>query len=187
MSTPPASQNGSMRVPDTLGFLRGHWQIERVLVDHRTGTRGHFTGSAAILPASTPDPRAMAGHPDASPDNRLARYTEQGELQFGAHTGPAQRILGFQARPDGTVQVRFADGRPFYVLDLRTGHCQAEHPCRADRYQLTHVVHSADLIEERWQVCGPDKDYHAITRLHRKPLPERPARTAADPMAPGLR
>jgi Family of unknown function (DUF6314) len=159
----------SMRVSDTLDFLRGHWQIERVLVDHRTGTRGHFTGSAAILPATTQSPVASTGGPAAGPDRREASYTEQGELRFGPHTGPAQRVLGFQARPDGTIQVRFADGRPFYVLDLRPGHCQAEHPCHADRYRLTHVVYNTDLIEERWQVSGPDKDYHAITRLRRKP------------------
>jgi Family of unknown function (DUF6314) len=157
---------GSMRVPDTLCFLRGHWQIERELVDHRTGTRGRFTGSAAIIPAGDGDD--------------LASYTEQGELRFGPHTGPAQRILGFQARPDGTIQVRFADGRPFYVLDLRPGHCQAEHPCHADRYRLTHVVHNADLIEERWQVSGPDKDYHATTRLRRKPSPDVPIHRAID-------
>lgn len=155
---------GSMRVPDTLGFLRGHWQIERELVDHRTGTRGQFTGSAAIVPTSEGD--------------GLASYAERGELHFGSHVGPAQRILSLQARPDGTVAVRFADGRPFYVLDLRTGHCQAEHPCRADHYRLTHVVHSADLIEERWQVSGPDKDYHAITRLRRTPSPDMPIQRA---------
>jgi Family of unknown function (DUF6314) len=172
---------GSMRVPDTLGFLRGHWQIERVLVDHRTGTRGYFTGSAAILPATTPDgPLASTGGLAASPDGRLASYTEQGELRFGSHTGPAQRILGFQPRPDGTAAVRFANGRPFYVLDLRSGHCQAEHPCHADRYRITHVVHNTDLIEERWQVSGPDKDYHAITRLRRKPVPDGPIHRTID-------
>jgi Family of unknown function (DUF6314) len=171
---------GSMRVRDTLDFLRGHWQIERVLVDHRTGTRGQFTGSAAILPATAETPLTSTGGPAASPGRREASYTEQGELRFGPHTGPAQRILGFQARPDGTVQVRFADGRPFYVLDLRRGHCQAEHPCRADRYRLTHVVHSMDLIEERWSVSGPDKDYHAVTRLHRKPLQDVPIHRTID-------
>ena len=162
---------GSMRVTDTLDFLRGHWQIERVLADHRTGTRGHFTGTAAILPVTTPDgPPASSDGPPASTEGRWASYAEQGELRFGSHIGPAQRILGFQGRPDGTVQVRFADGHPFYVLDLRPGHCQAEHPCRSDRYRLTQVVRSTDLIEERWQVSGPDKDYHAITRLRRVPV-----------------
>jgi hypothetical protein len=145
-----------MRVPDTFAFVRGQWRLERVLVDHRTGTRGRFTGRALI---------AVVG-------GELASYTERGQLRFGAHAGPAARTLRYQARPDGTVQVRFADGRPFYILDLRSGRCQAEHPCNADHYQLTHLVHSADMIEEHWLVHGPDKDYHAITRLHRKPLQE---------------
>jgi len=156
---------GGMRVADPLGFLAGHWQIDRVLVDRRAGIRGRFTGSAAILLA--------AGGQQAS-------YTEWGELRFGQHTGPAQRRLGLAARPDGSIQVRFADGRPFYVLDLRSGRCQAEHPCRADHYQLSHVVHSADLIEERWLVSGPDKDYQAITRVRRKPLQDGPIHRTID-------
>jgi hypothetical protein len=147
-----------MRVPDTFAFLHGQWRLERVLVDHRTGTRGRFTGRALIVPVS----------------GELASYTERGQLRFGAHVGPAARTLRYQARPDGTAAVRFADGRPFYILDLRSGRCQAQHPCNADRYQLTHLVHGADMIEEHWLVHGPDKDYHAITRLHRKPLPDMP-------------
>jgi hypothetical protein len=41
-------------------------------------------------------------------------------------------------------------------------------------------VHSADLIEERWQVSGPGKDYHAITRLRRKPLQDVPIHRTID-------
>jgi Family of unknown function (DUF6314) len=146
-----------MRVLDTLAFVRGGWQLDRVLTDHRSGTRGQFTGCALV--AESPPEQPGEWH-----------YTEHGELRFGAHTGPATRRLRYQARPDGTVAVRFADGRPFYVLDLRSGQAQAEHLCGADRYQLSHRVLGADLLEERWRVHGPDKDYLAITRLTRKPL-----------------
>jgi Family of unknown function (DUF6314) len=146
-----------MRVLDTLAFVRGGWQLDRVLTDHRSGTRGRFTGHALVAEAPPEQPGEW-------------QYTEQGELIFGAHSGPATRRLRYQARPDGTVAVRFADGRPFYVLDLRSGLGAAEHRCGPDRYQLSHQVLGADLLEERWRVRGPDKDYLAITRLTRKPL-----------------
>jgi Family of unknown function (DUF6314) len=97
-----------MRVLDTLAFVRGGWRLDRVLTDHRSGTRGRFTGHALVAEAPPEQPGEW-------------QYTEQGELIFGAHSGPATRRLRYQARPDGTVAVRFADGRPFYVLDLRSG------------------------------------------------------------------
>jgi len=116
-----------MRVTDTLAYVRGGWQIDRLLTDHRTGTQGRFTGHALVAPAPPEQPGEW-------------RYTEHGELRFAAHAGPASRQLRYQGLPDGTVAVRFADGRPFYVLDLRTGHAQAEHGCGADHYQLSHRV-----------------------------------------------
>lgn len=152
--------NGGLRVTDTLAFVRGGWHLDRVLTDYRTGTEGWFTGQALVAPAP---PAPLEQH-------REWCYTEHGELRFAAHTGPASRRLRYQARPDGTVAVRFADGRPFYVLDLRTGRAQAEHGCGPDHYQLSHRVLGADLLEEEWRVHGPGKDYLAITRLARKPL-----------------
>ncbi len=146
-----------MRVTDTLAFVRGAWQLDRVLTDYRTGARGWFTGHALVTPAPPDQPGEW-------------QYTEQGELRFAAHTGPAHRRLRYQGLPDGTVAVRFADGRPFYVLDLRTGRAQAEHGCGADQYLLTHRVLGAGLLEEQWRVRGPGKDYLAVTRLVRKPL-----------------
>lgn len=156
-----------MRVTDTLAFVRGGWHLDRVLTDYRTGTEGWFTGAALVAPAP-PDPLEPPGGPPEQPGEW--RYTEHGELRFAAHTGPASRQLRYQARPDGTVAVRFADGRPFYVLDLRTGQAQAEHGCGPDHYLLSHRVLAADLLEEEWRVRGPAKDYRAITRLARKPL-----------------
>lgn len=145
-----------MPVIDTLAFVCGGWQLDRVLTDHRSGIEGRFTGHALVA--------AAPGQPGEW------CYTEHGELRFAAHTGPASRRLRYQARPDGTVAVRFADGRPFYVLDLRTGQARAEHGCGPDHYLLTHQVLSPDLLEEEWRVRGPGKDYRAITRLARKPL-----------------
>jgi len=149
--------NGGMRVTDTLAFVRGGWQLDRMLTDYRAGLEGRFTGHALVAPAPPDQPGEWC-------------YTEQGELRFAAHAGPAGRRLRYQGQPDGTVLVRFADGRPFYVLDLRSGHAEAEHGCGPDHYQLRHRVLAADLLEEQWRVRGPAKDYLAITRLARKPL-----------------
>ncbi len=111
-------------------------------------------------PAEPGDP----GPHDAGPE---LCYLETGELRFGTHTGPATRALRYQGRPDGTVDVRFADGHLFYRLDLRSGRCAAVHQCRADRYEITYLVLSENVMEERWQVRGPGKDYQATATLIR--------------------
>jgi Family of unknown function (DUF6314) len=150
-----------MRVRDTLAFAAGHWRIERVLADHRSGAEGRFTGQAVL---GAPD---AAGTTVPEPGATLY-YLETGELRFGTHTGPATRSLRYQGRPDGTVDVQFADGLLFYRLDLRSGHCAAVHPCRADRYEITYTVLGEDAMQERWRVLGPDKDYHATATLVRR-------------------
>ena len=163
------SQWRTMRVSDTLAFAAGHWRIERVLADHRSGTQGQFTGSATL---SEPAPREPGDPGPALSRPALSRpalcYLETGELRFGTHSGPATRTLRYQGRPDGTVDVRFADGHLFYRLDLRSGRCEAVHQCRADRYEITYLVLSEDVMEERWRVRGPGKDYQATATLSRE-------------------
>lgn len=162
-----------MRVSDTLAFAAGHWRIERVLADHRSGTQGRFTGSATLSEPVPSEPvlsQPALGEPDEpgpAPPWPTLCYLEAGELRFGTHSGPATRTLRYQGRPDGTVDVRFADGHLFYRLDLRSGRCEAVHQCRADRYEITYLALSEDALEERWQVHGPAKDYHATATLIR--------------------
>jgi hypothetical protein len=139
-------------VPDTLAFLRGRWHLERRLADHRTGVCGTFTGDAEF--AGTDDPSVL-------------RYVEHGDLRFGGHAGPAGRTLLCLGRPGGAVDVRFADGREFYRLDLGPGECQARHLCGADRYAVSYRVLAHDLLEEHWQVLGPQKAYDSVTALRR--------------------
>lgn len=141
-----------MPVPDTLAFLRGQWRLDRRLDDRRSGLCGTFTGEAEF--AATDDPTVL-------------RYTEQGELRFGAHTGPARRALLLRALRDGTADVRFADGREFYALDLRSGHWIARHGCGADEYVVSFQVRAAGWLEERWHVTGPRKAYDSVTTLRR--------------------
>ena len=149
---------GNIPVPDTLAFLRGRWRLERRLDDRRSGVCGTFTGDAEF--AATDDPAVL-------------RYGEHGELCFGGHTGPARRALLLRALPDGTADVRFADGRAFYVLDLRSGRWTARHGCGADEYAVSYLVRAPGWLEERWHVTGPRKSYETVTTLRRRD-PSRP-------------
>jgi hypothetical protein len=141
-----------MPVPDTFAFLRGRWGVQRRLADHRSGTSGTFTGDAEF--AATDDPAVLS-------------YVERGELRFGGHVGPATRTLVLIGRPGGAADVRYADGREFYRLDLGPGCCQAEHRCGRDHYAVTYRVLAHDLLEESWRVTGPRKDYDSVTALRR--------------------
>ena len=141
----PASPAGS-----TLEFLIGDWDVDRQICDSRSGRRGSFLGTAMFSPAPG-----------------VVWYTERGELRFGDHCGPASRTLLYAAGPGGAADVRFADGRDFFRLDLSSGRCQAEHQCGADRYQVTVTRVSQHIFTETWQVAGPAKNYAMTTRYLR--------------------
>jgi len=157
---PPADGPGCQSPADaggddsgsTIEFLRGDWDVERRICDRRLGQVGTFRGTAAFRPTA---------------DCRVLEYTEDGELRFGSHSGPARRRLIYRGRADGAAEVRFADGREFYRLDLRAGAWQADHPCRADSYHVTITRHSPDSFTETWQVAGPNKDYELETAYRR--------------------
>ncbi len=143
-----------MDVADTLAFLVGTWEVHRTVEDHRLGSSGTFAGTASV---------------ERSPGDACASatYLEVGEVRFGAHRGPARRVLELRARGDGAVLLHFADGRPFVDLDLASGSWHATHDCGADRYELTTRVQSPTTVEERWRVRGPAKRYDAVTTLVR--------------------
>jgi Family of unknown function (DUF6314) len=142
-----------MRIEDTLAFMLGEWVLERTLEDHRSGAVGAFNGTAKLTPA------AIAG--------AYAHYAEAGEMRYGAYAGPAFRSLEFEHMKIGAVLLRFSDGRPYVNLDLRSGTWAAAHDCGPDRYQIETRVRSATVVEERWRVRGPAKDYTAVTTLTR--------------------
>jgi Family of unknown function (DUF6314) len=137
-------------VGSTLDFLTGEWNVARLISDFRTGRSGVFRGTASFRPA---------GDTGADPAGRALSYCEEGELEFGEHRGPARRSLLLHSRDDGGADVRFADGREFFRLDLRSGSCEAVHPCRDDQYRVTVTRLTADSFTETWRVSGPAKDY----------------------------
>lgn len=147
-----------MEIMDTLGFLLGTWQVDRSIEDHQSGTQGSFEGTATFTEA--------AFGSDTHTEGR-ARYEESGELHFGDHVGQTHRGLDYVRSDTATVALLFTDGRPFVDLDLSAGAWQSTHLCGDDRYEITTHVRSADLIEERWWVAGPTKDYEAVTILTR--------------------
>ncbi len=135
----------------TARFLLGQWSVVRAIRDYQSGQSGWFRGAARFVPEP------------GTGTSLVLTYRESGELRFGAHRGPASRSLRYVERPDGAADVRFADGREFYQLDLRAGDCQAEHRCGADRYLVgTHLL-SGDSFTEQWRVTGPAKDYEMTT------------------------
>ncbi len=146
----------------TIGYLHGEWDVQRRISDRRSGQEGVFRGTARFRPAVVG--QVLAG-------GQVLEYAEDGELRFGSHHGPARRRLIFCDRPDGAADVRFADGREFYRLDLRADTWQAEHPCRADRYRVTVIRLGPDSFTEIWLVAGPGKDYQLQTTYRRSGSP----------------
>jgi hypothetical protein len=147
-----------VQIADTLAFLLGTWELTRSIEDHRSGTSGLFEGRATLLDA---------GPAETSSACERARYDESGQLRFGSQVTRASRTLIYDRLGKASVMMRFADGNPFVDLDLRSGEWRTVHPCEDDLYELATVVCSENVVQERWRVTGPTKDYAAVTTLTR--------------------
>jgi hypothetical protein len=141
---------------ETLDFLLGRWRVERTVTDHRRGDQGHFRGTAAFTRAE-----------DSSSTGERVRFDEVGDYSIGDYHGEARRSLEYVASADSSVAITFVDGHHFIELNLASGESSDEHLCNLDRYEITTVVKSRDLVEERWRVEGPEKDYDAVMSLER--------------------
>ncbi|MFB7780299.1 DUF6314 family protein [Streptomyces bauhiniae] len=129
-------------VTDTLDFLAGRWRVSRTVRDLAGADEGYF-----------------AGHTGFGPLDGGLLHEEAGEFTWQGVTRPATRTLRFLAGAEpGTADVRFADGRPFHDLDLRSGRHIAGHPCAADFYRGEFTVTDADHWRSVWRVGGPKKD-----------------------------
>ncbi|MFJ9997396.1 DUF6314 family protein [Streptomyces werraensis] len=139
-------------VPDAPAYLAGTWRAERVVRDLASGDEGRFTGTVVFEPLE-------------DGDGLLQR--ESGDFTWRGVTRPAERTLRFLSGPDGTADVRFADGRFFHGLDLRSGRHIADHPCSADLYRGEFTVRDADHWRAVWRVRGPAKDLELVTEYAR--------------------
>jgi hypothetical protein len=137
-------------------FLLGSWSLHRTISDHRAGQVGLFTGRATF--AATAEAAVLA-------------YDETGELTFGSHHGPAYRKLLYRGA-GADLDVRFADGRPFYVLRLYDERWGADHPCGADLYSVSGRLTGPATFVERWHAVGPARDYDLVTTNTRMPSTE---------------
>ncbi|MFJ4714658.1 DUF6314 family protein [Streptomyces sp. NPDC088785] len=141
-------------VADVRAFLAGSWHVERTVRDLADDVTGVFTGTADF----TADP-ATAG---------ALRHLESGSFTWRGIARPARRtLLYLPGEPPGTAEVRFADGRFFHGLDLRTGRHVADHPCSADLYRGEFTVYDAGRWRTVWRVRGPAKDL-VLTTDHRR-------------------
>jgi hypothetical protein len=130
-------------VSDIAEFLRGHWEINREMVDERAGAAGIFRGMAVFSPTRF----------DA------LEWIETGELQWSGRTQQAGRRLLVAVQPDacGTADIAFDDGRFFHRVDLSSGADAFVHGCAPDTYSGSWAVDSPDHFTIRWTVEGPAK------------------------------
>ncbi len=128
--------------------------MRRLVLDSLAGTRGEFVGTATF----------------AADDGGVVQ-TEAGELTYGDHRGPAERHLLWGPGSADGVQVRFADGRPFYVYRPVAGEWTAVHPCGADEYVVTGRWLGPHAFDEEWSVTGPTKSYRLLSSYRRHPSP----------------
>jgi hypothetical protein len=148
-----------MEITDPLGFLLGSWRVERHIEDYRIGVAGTFKGLATFEPLECGGTLRLGTN---------VRYLETGELLFGAYRGHCQRSLEYVQREGTAAQILFANGRPFVDLDLSKGPSRSTHLCGFDHYEINFFAHSCDVLEEKWRVRGPMKDYEATTTLTRE-------------------
>ncbi|WEP00392.1 DUF6314 family protein [Streptomyces sp. FXJ1.172] len=140
-------------VADVLAHLAGRWRVGRSVRDLAGRGEGHFCGVTLFSPL----------------DGGGLLHEESGDFTWQGVTRPATRTLRFlPGAAPGTADVRFADGRPFHPLDLRTGRYVADHPCAADLYRGEFTVRDADHWRTLWRVGGPAKDLLLTTDYARE-------------------
>ncbi len=147
---------GRFGVADLDDWLRGEWRFARTI----NADVGTCRGTATFEPAHRP---------------RELVWRERGRLRLGAYDGPSTRTLRIApAAPLGGDQgdnngyaVSFDDGRPFHLLDLTAGRCDAVHHCGPDVYRGVYEVHDAAHFAVTWRVEGPRKRDVIATRYAR--------------------
>jgi hypothetical protein len=131
----------------------GRWTVERQLLDRAGGTRGTFSGVV---------------HFSASEDDGGLAFHEEGTMRWPSFTGPASRdyLLKPADRLD-TLDVFFADGRPFHRMSFTPEANLDRHWCDPDSYRVTYTLDGADRFSYVWDVRGPRKDLLLTSRLAR--------------------
>lgn len=142
--------NEPFPVSDLIDYFAGSWSLHREIRDAAGNPVGSFTGTAGFT----------------AEDGALG-YREEGELRMGAHHGPAHRALRYVLDGPGRAEVFFDYGEFFHALDLRTGECEATHPCREDVYRGHYRILGPHQWLQNWQVTGPTKNHELHTVFDR--------------------
>ncbi|MFD0416349.1 DUF6314 family protein [Streptomyces sp. NPDC127108] len=164
-------------MPDALAYLAGAWRVERTVrdfagagaVESSEPVEGRFEGTTLFTPLTDAGPEAEPPGPGPADLPGLLHH-ESGTFTWHGVARPAERTLRFlPGTPAGTAVARFADGRFFHDLDLRSGRYTADHPCAADLYRGEFEVYDASRWRTRWRVAGPAKDLLLTTDYTRLP------------------
>lgn len=127
-----------------LANLAGSWRTRRA-IHHADGARMRFDGVS-----------------EWERDGNFLRCVETGTLWQGSTKFEARRETLWRAT--GTaIEVSFADGRPFHMIDGPEAH----HDCPPDDYRLSYDFGAWPKWSVRWRVTGPRKNYRALTRYAR--------------------
>jgi hypothetical protein len=140
-------------VSDLFSYLAGSWQVERRIDDHKLNQSGSLEGIAEFILR----------------ENGL-EYREAGELRMGNYSGMAERRLDFR-RTDrmSAADIRFADGRAFYILDLQDGTWSTIHECDPDLYRVCTQATGPGSWHQHWTIEGPRKQQEILTNYYRVP------------------
>ncbi|CUH39632.1 hypothetical protein JSE7799_02359 [Jannaschia seosinensis] len=134
-----------MKPNERLAALAGRWRIARV-IRHADGGTARMRGTAEWLAEGVG-----------------LRCVEEGMLEQDGRPFAARRETLWRATA-GAIDVRFADGRPFHVIDGGT----SRHDCAPDLYELRYDFAAWPHWSVRWRVVGPRKNYRALTRYCRE-------------------
>jgi len=139
-------------------YLAGTWTLERRATDRYTGLVHHMAGQARYT--ITAEGLAYAERvrwiaPDGTPLRGERHYT-------------------IVALGPWSAEVRFADGRHFYALDLAAGWAEVAHACPPDHYRGRYTLDGPNRHRTHWTVTGPRKDLTLVTTFTRLPAsPDR--------------
>ena len=134
----------------SLAALSGDWQLQR-RIDHRMGDVNTLVGQATFTRSG-------------------ARLIQEETGLLRTETGAFEARQRYVWEADGaTLNVYFADMRPFHSVPLQTAHHRTAHLCPPDRYEVTYDFSAWPRWTSLWQVEGPRKAYEMTS--HYAPAP----------------
>lgn len=148
----PARQVSAVRCGEDLrAYFLGVWHLARTIEDRRDQRHGFLRGSAVF-----------------EPDSLDLCYHETGRLRLGSYAGAVAQHYRYTFPWPGHASVRFADGRPFFDLELSQGRSAFLHRCGADMYRGIIEILDVSCFAMSWRVSGPRKDYVLRNRYRRR-------------------